>query len=159
MTFSFQGVSNTSYKHSTESPVYGSGQGSGNAGTEWNYISIPLMTKLEQWSQGCTITGPDKTQWNKTIIAFVDDTKQFNNQFSSFESTLDNILHDAKQWSSLLNMSGGAVNFEKCHHIIMQWATDKHGLMYITDPDLPDLMIRDENDTSHTIKRLSVHDK
>ena len=42
-----QGPSKQYYKHSNTSPVCGSGQGSGNAGTEWNFVSIPILSIVE----------------------------------------------------------------------------------------------------------------
>ena len=79
------------------------------------------------------------------MIAFVDDTKQYNNQFNITNEIITDIIYDAKQWSTLLTTSGGAVNFNKCHHIIMQWASNKQGLMYMIDPDIPELIISNNN--------------
>ena len=59
------GISKEPYYHHTTSPVYGSGQGSGNAGSEWNFISVPLMQTLEQLSDGCEITDPTKKNGKK----------------------------------------------------------------------------------------------
>ena len=56
-------------------------------------------------------------------------------------------------------MSGGAVNFDKCNHIIMQWSLNKHGIKYMKDPDFPDLTFHDEHNTQHKIERLSIRDK
>ena len=36
-------VSEKHYKHTPQNPIFGSGQGSGNAGLEWNFISVILM--------------------------------------------------------------------------------------------------------------------
>ena len=52
------GQSTESYHHHKDSPVHGSGQGSGNAGTEWNFISIPLLKTMEETAEGCIIKGP-----------------------------------------------------------------------------------------------------
>ena len=92
------------------------------------------------------------------MIAFVDDTKQFNNQFILTSEIIDNITYDEKQWSSLLTTSVGVVNFKKYHHIVMQCSSNKHGLMYMTEPDIPGFII-EENNIQCTIRRLSVHDK
>ena len=52
------GQSEEYYKHNTKHPVHGSGQGSGNAGSEWNFISIPILKTMEQEADGCIIIGP-----------------------------------------------------------------------------------------------------
>ena len=91
------GISDNYYHHTDDSPIYGSGQGSGNAGTEWNYVSIPLMATLEGIFPGCEIIIPENKKWNKTIIAFVDDTKQFNNKFIHPQNIIKDITDDAQK--------------------------------------------------------------
>ena len=59
------GVSKKYYKHTPQHPIYGSGQGSGNAGQEWNFISVILMKLMEKNSDGCEITHPNKKNGQK----------------------------------------------------------------------------------------------
>ena len=59
------GVSKKYYKNTDQNPIYGSGQGSGNAGLEWNFISIVLMKLMEKNGDGCTITHPTKKYGKK----------------------------------------------------------------------------------------------
>ena len=40
--------------------IYGSAQGSGNAGTEWNNLSLPLLKTYDENVEGCQIIGPTK---------------------------------------------------------------------------------------------------
>ena len=52
------GQSEKYYTHDIKHPVHGSGQGSGNAGSEWNFISIPILKTMEQEADGYIIIGP-----------------------------------------------------------------------------------------------------
>ena len=52
------GKSSRFYGHSTSNSVHGSGQGSGNTGMEWNFLSIPAMTMMKKNTEGCIIKGP-----------------------------------------------------------------------------------------------------
>ena len=58
----FHGPSQASYSHSNKHPIYGSGQDSGNAGAEWNFLSVALMALIDKHSQGCEIEGPTKNK-------------------------------------------------------------------------------------------------
>ena len=68
------GTSNQYYKHSNSVPIHGNGQGAGSSGTVLVYISVPIMSTLDNHEEGCTIISPDKKiQWKKVIVGFVDD--------------------------------------------------------------------------------------
>ena len=87
------------------------------------------MKTLEKLSAGCTITGPGLTAWHKTIIAFVDDTKQFLNQFTDPNNPIKDMIRDATIWHRLLQCTGGDVNFKKSGHTILKWCLNKQGIM------------------------------
>ena len=53
------GVSKHYYTNTDESPIHGSGQGTGSAGTEWALISIPIIKVLEQTTTGFTTMNPN----------------------------------------------------------------------------------------------------
>ena len=60
-------ISKTSYSSTTKLICHGAGQGAGNGGTNWTFISIPMIEVVEDVSQGCIITLPKgNTQWKKT---------------------------------------------------------------------------------------------
>ena len=42
------GPSQQHYKYTQETPIQGSGQGSGNPGIEWNFLSIPIINFTEK---------------------------------------------------------------------------------------------------------------
>ena len=56
------GTSQNSYQSSPNMIIYGSAQGSGNAGTEWNFLSIPILNIMGKKNEGCIITRPTGTK-------------------------------------------------------------------------------------------------
>ena len=42
------GVSKKYYSNTDNFPIHGSGKGTGSAGTEWVFISIPMIKVIEQ---------------------------------------------------------------------------------------------------------------
>ena len=54
----------TSYSSTAELICHGAGQGAGNGGTNWTFISIPMIAAVEDVLQGCIINLPrGSTQW------------------------------------------------------------------------------------------------
>ena len=51
-------ISKKSYSSTKTLTYYGVGQGTGNGGTKWTFISIPMMKVVENVSQGCIIKLP-----------------------------------------------------------------------------------------------------
>ena len=63
-------ISKTSYSSTATLICHGAGQGAGNGGTNWTFISIPMIAVVEDVSQGCIITLPKgNTQWKKTYVS------------------------------------------------------------------------------------------
>ena len=100
------------------------------------------MQTLEQLSDGCEITDPTNKKWKKTIVGFVDDTKQFNNIFGKHDDITQNLKIDAQLWSNLLKLSGGAVNLSKCEYLIMTHKQMDNGTIRIYDAPANPLMIK-----------------
>ena len=77
-------TSTNHYKHSESDSIYGNGQGAGSLGTNWVYISVLIMSTLYKHEEGCTIVSPDKKiKWEKVIIGFVDDKRQYANDWQN----------------------------------------------------------------------------
>ena len=53
------------YKYHTKYPVYGSRQGSGNIGSEWSFIIIPILKTMEKETDVCIIIGTRGQEWKK----------------------------------------------------------------------------------------------
>ena len=70
------GTSTNHYKHSELDPIHGNDQGAGSSGTNWVYISVPIMIALNKHEESCTIVSPDKKiKWETLIIEFVNDKR------------------------------------------------------------------------------------
>ena len=56
------------YKHMQETPIHGSGQGSGNTGTKWNFLSNLKINLMEKHTERCNITGPNGDTWKNASL-------------------------------------------------------------------------------------------
>ena len=71
------GTSTKSYQSTEESKIYGQRQGAGSSGTSWTFISVPMMSTLEQSTLGCKIISPNKKNQMKKISSHLLMTKDF----------------------------------------------------------------------------------
>ena len=107
------GTSTKYYTSTEEGKIYGQGQGAGPSGTSWKFISVPMMTTLEQIIIGCKIISPNKKHsWKKNIIAFVDDKRLYANNWKINKPKLINaqLEQAANNWNELLTTTGGGWN-------------------------------------------------
>ena len=54
-------ISEDHYSNFTSFPIHRSGQGSGSAGTNWLFNSVPMMNLISKICQGLEVISPDKT--------------------------------------------------------------------------------------------------
>ena len=106
------GDSKTTYQHSNQTPIHGTGQGSCASPAIWLFISSFLMSILEKKAKGMTMLDviKNKDEIITWIIGFVDDTSIFSND--NFDNNdiriLKNILKkDGSWWAGLLEATGG----------------------------------------------------
>ncbi|KAI2499829.1 hypothetical protein MHU86_14646 [Fragilaria crotonensis] len=128
------GLSTTSYTHSEEFPIYGTGQGSGNSPMIWCFLSSLLFQCYETRAHPATYSNPDRTNQNQWyMIGFVDDTNGQANQFSEDETpeTLPTLhqwsQENATLWAQMLGVTGGALELQKCSYHAMSWKFTVHG--------------------------------
>ena len=58
------------------------GEWTSNAGTEWTFISVPMIIVAEELPEGYTINLPQgAATWIIDILDFVDDKRQYVNNF------------------------------------------------------------------------------
>ncbi len=128
------GISEESYKHSNESPVYGTGQGSCASPSVWLQICYVLFDCHDQQSYGANYSSPDGTiKFKESMTGFVDDTKgQTNDQTSTAAMPLLQLIarmqEDAQLWGDLLHVSGGALEISKCNYYVMHWEFKPSGI-------------------------------
>jgi hypothetical protein len=115
------GISDASYSHSTETPVYGTGQGSCSSPSIWLQICSILFDCHNQQSYGAHYYLPDRTiQFKTSMTDFVDDTKGHTNDMASpavamlLAQLITQMQYDAQLWGDLLHVSGGALEIPKC---------------------------------------------
>lgn len=73
-------ISKVSYTSTNKCKLCGTGQGTGNGGTLWNFISIPMIEVIDNMAPGCTIILPNNNKtWTIKIIGFVDDKRYYIN--------------------------------------------------------------------------------
>ena len=120
---------NHSYSNTTDIPIHGGGQGSGNGGTLWNLISIPLLEVIDKFASGCTIKPPrSNLTWNKFFLAFVDDKRHYVNLILKHlkESLEEAMNKSVNMWDELLTFVGGKLEMSKCGFYIIQWSFDEN---------------------------------
>ena len=128
------GVSETGYTHSSEYPIYGTGQGSGNSPMIWCFLSSVLFNCYDDLAFSAEYSCPDRTQkLDIGMIGFVDDSNGQTNNFMEPESeatlptTLHKIRHNAQAWADMLGASGGALELSKCSCHLMEWKFSTKG--------------------------------
>lgn len=108
-----QGMTDESYTHSTNFPIYGTGQGSGSPPVLLITISSWLFDEHKKNSQGVFLATPDnKLKIKYSMIGFADDSSsQVNDFFSTTQNSIDQLTKemekDFQRWSNMLHFTGG----------------------------------------------------
>jgi hypothetical protein len=158
------GLSDSSYSHTSDMPIYGTGQGSGNSPMIWCFLSSILYDCYELKTYPAQYCNPDWTnKCHISMIGFVDDSNGQVNSFYETENptTLQSLVHKARknaiEWSNLLSATGGALELSKCSYHVMYWKFSIQGAPVlsniqseITPLQVPDVL----NDTLHTLEFL-----
>jgi hypothetical protein len=128
-------VSDKYYQDTIDTPLHGSGQGSGSASTLWLFISSIIMTIYQDLAAGMQMTNSDITenlqQW---IDGYVDDTSIFTSineqeQVPTAQTiALQLVQQDACIWEQLLAATGGKLELTKCFYYILLWKFDEEGV-------------------------------
>ena len=122
------GVSKESYTHSSEYPIHGTGQGSGNSPAIWCFLSSVLFDCYDELAYKATYCNPNRANMIELgMIGFVDDSNGQTNCFMTNESpdTIPTMLHNLRQnaqiWANILGASGGALEISKCSCHFATW--------------------------------------
>jgi hypothetical protein len=128
------GISDQSYLHSLQFPIYGSGQGSGNSPVIWLFISLTLCDVHNQVSHGASFTTPHGTETVKlAMVAFVDDSTGTYNKFQpqsepDITKMLPHAQHDCQTWNDLLWCLGGKLELTKCSYHVLRFEFLRNGV-------------------------------
>ena len=121
------------YSHSTQFPLYGSGQGSGNSPALWLFISATLFDVHDRFAHGATFRTPSgDTSVQLKLSGFVDDTNASLNDWQpqhqvELDTLLTRLTHDAQTWNDLLFISGGKLELTKCSFHVLQFSFQPDG--------------------------------
>ena len=77
--------------------LHGVGKGTGNGGTHWTFISIPMMETVEQAVLGYAMQLPNNHQtWEVKMLGFVDDTNYYvNNILKQLQQTITEAMQQS----------------------------------------------------------------
>jgi exonuclease III len=158
------GLSESSYSHSSQMPIYGTGQGSGNSPMIWCFLSSILYDCYDLKAHPAQYCNPDWTNQCKiSMVGFVDDSNGQVNAFYAPENaeTLQEMVRQARTnaitWSDLLQATGGALELSKCSYHVMAWKFSIQGAPVLSNikSELPPLEVSDPlSDTIHSLEFL-----
>ena len=125
--------------------LYGSGQVSGNAGTEWLFIEESMISTIVRLCEGCNMSSPDRsTELKKIITGFVDDLRKYSNDWENNnpQVVLNKLKVLAQTWEHLLFVSGGKVELDKCALYTIQWMFSEDGIAKLKNKSNEKLSIK-----------------
>ena len=147
------GLSSTSFSHSDLSPIYGTGQGSGNSSMLWLFLCCILFDIYDRMSTPARYTHPDRSkETNVSLIGLVDDNNGQANKFNALQlwTNLQRLLRQAQRnanlWAlRLLCATGGALELTKCSYHILFWKFSIQGAPVLTNPksEVPAMTVTD----------------
>ena len=160
------GLAPTGYQHSEESPVYGTGQGSGNSPALWLFLACILYDIYEKLAKLAKYCSPDRSNLIKLgMVGFVDDSNGQNNRFMETETpqtpaeVVANTQSNAQIWSDLLHSTGGALELSKCSYHLLCWKFAANGApVLVTVKDMMPVKVLNKNtDVYQTFTLLSPY--
>jgi hypothetical protein len=134
-----QGITETHYSHSTETPIYGNGQGAGDSPSQWCQQSTMLFDLFEQMNSGVTMTSPtDEDQIKTAMTAFADDANLLGNDDGQTQN-IDDLVQKAQMafttWNGLLHATGHFMELAKCSCYLSVWSFQEDGYAFTEDPE------------------------
>ena len=161
------GMSPTSYSHSDQHPIYGTGQGSGNSPMIWCFISSILYECYGSQSYEAKNSNPDRSNpMHWSMIGFVDDSNGQVNMFPERDSieTLNTMhahaQHNAQEWANLLGATGGSLELPKCSYHLLYWRFSMQGAPVLANcpQEYRTITVTDPHtQTTKTLEYLSPH--
>jgi len=148
------GVSESYYTFE-QHPWHGAGQGAADAALRYIVLSDTLIDAYHTKVAPQTINDPTSTiQVIRSLKAFIDDVvlHATSTPETPFEVLQTNAQTQLQWWAQLVQVTGGALNPRKCCGPVYTWNPDKHGILRIAQPQLPETFIKlDLNQTHQSI--------
>jgi ribonuclease HI len=155
------GISEESYSHSYDTPIYGNGQGAGDSPSQWNQESAVLIDLFSSEAHAARITHPvNKTVDSVAMTAFADDTTIHGN-ITECEShpnvIIQNIQEDITHWNEYLHAAGHHLELSKCACYVIFWEFDHDSQPTATlNKTDPGIKIRQRDNSVITIPILPI---
>lgn len=160
------GVSKTGYKHTEDSFVGGTGQGSvGSVASmyAWGMLASRLIQLHDKHNFRAKYKSVGKSMHDIIIgmLGFVDDNNISNNgeKYKTLRDILNDTQNDAQLWNDILRSSGGELELTKCFMQVIYWNFSSTGTPYAGPPN-DDLHIEIINRTTNKkvkINSISAH--
>ena len=154
------GISKGHYSHTTDSPVFGSGQGSCASPPFWLLNCSVYFDLYDSECYGATYYDMNgDRQLKMGMGGYVDDNGLNVNSRPSDEVTLvGRATHDAQLWSDILWASGGALEHPKCsYHYLQTEFTDTGRPFFRGGQFGSPIVIKDSSDNKTTLTHLSAY--
>jgi hypothetical protein len=154
------GISEASYSHSDEFPVFGTGQGSSSSLSIWTLLCSTGFDIFDDHCYGAMYTSPDSTKVLKLgMTGFVDDNNaQTTGRPEETEAALAlRFTHDAQLWHDILWATGGPLETSKCSYQSMRFDFSGAGSPFLRHGKHgPPIVINDAAGGDITIEQLPV---
>jgi len=154
------GISDASYSHSDEFPIFGTGQGSSSSPSIWTLYCSAAFDIYDQHCYGATYMNTDSTASLKLgMTGFVDDNnaQTTGRPDESEEALALRCTHDAQLWHDILWATGGALETSKCSYQSMRFDFSNAGTPFLRHGKHgPPIIIQDAKGADITIEQLPV---
>jgi hypothetical protein len=123
------GLSKADYTFSSDSQIYGPGQGSRGGPSSCSTMTSILIDGMPRLCNGLQFTDPaQQLHYTATVKMFIDDASNCTNHFLGWlheppklEAIVEMTRHDSQTWERFLWTSGGLLHLTKCAFYIIVW--------------------------------------
>jgi hypothetical protein len=154
------GVSQQSYSHSEDAPIFGNGQGSMSSPTAWGFCGSLLFDVFDSQCTGARYSDPTGvTKLSIGMVGFVDDNncQTTGDHSTTVEELVATAQHDAQLWRDILYASGGELELPKCYYHLL-WVNFSASGHPVLQPGQfgPPLILQDANGQDTQIRQYSA---
>jgi len=140
------------YNTSEQHPWHGAGQGAADAALRYIVLLDTLIDAYHTKVAPQMIQDPTRTiDIIRSLKAFIDDVvlHTTSNPINNFEELQTKAQAQLQWWTQLVQVTGGALNPKKCCGLVYSWEPDKHGILHLSQPNLPVTFIEVHIENKH----------